>query len=158
MTEKFTTEFDQKEKALLLSDSQKTELENLVVLKQKMTEDLTNQLSELKKFIDTQRVQYEQQMTTLMASIKEKDSRLADMLSELNDYKLLQTQTMVRSSASNNSLKTLDPIGKGNALEEQLKFCHEKCELVVGTLSQLKQQNENLNNRIKSYRSKISIV
>ena len=151
------SDLDQKEKARLLSLSQANELENLVVHKQKMAEDLTSQINELKQFIDTQRAQYEQQMSTLMASIKDKDIRLSEMVSELNDYKLLQTQSQIKASPSSNSLKILDPLTKGSPLE-QLKFCHEKCEAVVGTLSQLKQQNENLNNRIKAYRSKISII
>jgi hypothetical protein len=38
-------------------------------------------------------------------------------------------------------------------LEEQLKYCHEKCEKVVGKLNQLKKQNETLNMKIKSFKS-----
>lgn len=134
--------------------------------KQKMTEDLTSQINELKMFIDAQRVQQEQQIAQFMASLKEKDIKLNCLSTEVNELKLMQNQpTANRITASASlgpnefiSLNTANSSDKDLPLEAQLKHCHEKCELVVGTLSQLKLQNESLNNRIKSYRHKVEII
>jgi len=111
------------------------ELENLVVHKQKMTDDLVGQME---------------------ASVREKEAKLSAMSIELNELRLAQSQERgARRSASPSDLRmNVEMAGgkSGSGLEEKLRNCHEKCEMVVDTLSQLKVRNENLNNRIRSYR------
>jgi len=129
------------------------ELENLIMHKQKMADDLNGQLNELKQFIDTQRGQYENQLNFYMANVKEKEAKLSSMSNELNDLRLVNSQE-IRRSLSPGDLTKADVTREksGNGLEEKLRHCHLKCEMVVDTLSQLKRRNESLNNRIKSYR------
>ncbi len=132
------------------------ELENLVVHKQKMTDDLVGQMDELKQFIESQRFQYENQLNASMATVRDKEAKLSAMSIELNELRLVQSQDRgVRRSTSPSDLgMAVEMAGgkSGSGLEEKLRHCHEKCEMVVDTLSQLKVRNENLNNRIRSYR------
>ena len=159
---------------LLVASSQSNELENLVSLKQKIIEDLSSQLNELKALIEVQRVNYEQQIDAVSLNAKEKDVKLNFLKNELSNLKLKQSfienkqaaqqqETFLLSSAnesfneSNEMYGSLTPSNKCSHLEAQLKFCHEKCKLVVDKLMQLKQQNESLNIQIKSIRTKVVV-
>ena len=159
---------------LLVASSQSNELENLVSLKQKIIEDLSSQLNELKALIEVQRVNYEQQIDAVSLNAKDKDVKLNFLKNELSNMKLKQSfienkqaaqqqETFLISSAnesfneSNEMYGSLTPSNKCSHLEAQLKFCHEKCKLVVDKLMQLKQQNESLNIQIKSIRTKMVV-
>ena len=133
---------------LLVASSQSNELENLVSLKQKIIEDLSSQLNELKALIEVQRVNYEQQIDAVSLNAKDKDVKLNFLKNELSNMKLKQSfienkqaaqqqETFLISSAnesfneSNEMYGSLTPSNKCSHLEAQLKFCHEKCKLVV---------------------------
>ena len=158
-TEGFNAELQNKENTCNVMLTQIGELESLVMHKQKMADDLTGQLNELKQFIEAQRSQYESQLNLYMANVKEKEAKLSSMLFELNDLRRLVQSQETRRSASPGGLRIGEiASGKtGSALEEKLRNCHEKCEIVVDTLSQLKMRTENLNNKIKSYRDGLNV-
>lgn len=164
IAEKHTLDLQSKENATILASAQTAELQNLINHKQKMTEDLTGQISDLKQFIESQRNQYETQLNNIIVNIKEKDMKLNDLSEELNSLKSRQfnnsmdrLRSTVSPSRSENGHRDAKS-SKGQGLQEQLKHCNEKCEMVADTLNQLKQHNENLNNKIKSYRGKVTII
>lgn len=141
-----------------------TEFENLIDLKQKMNDSLLTELNEVKNMIETQRVNYEKQLNELTRINNEKENRIIELTSELLTYKTLVNNSIIKnedhhinsneSLNSNNSseMTGLDENGKlvytikaknnnnNNNLENQLKYCHEKCEKVVAKLVQLKNK------------------
>jgi chromosome segregation ATPase len=145
-----------------------TELKELIDLKQKMNESLINESNELKSIIESQRLNYEKQLSELMSIIKEKESKIIELnKSSFNfvEYSLKkeesnqtdEVQTELLTNDVDVVKTNLNLTNKCSHLEAQLKYCHEKCENVVLKLNQLKKQNESLNTKIKSIKSMIYI-
>lgn len=135
--------------------------EEMLNYKEKMSQDLKNEVSSLKEFIEKQRFEYENQISALNEHLISNESNLMQVKEELNGLKSQSEISMV--SALPNQLMSeslvLDETActASSNLENQLKFCHEKCEKVVAKLSLLRKQNESLNSKIKTIKSMIAL-
>ena len=97
---------------------------------------LESEIEDLKNSFEMQKQIYEHEIARLVEnnSVTAGDNRICESTSNTN----------ISNRSSSN-------------LEAQLKYCHEKCENVVVKLSQLKKQNESLNNKIKSIKSSMVV-
>ena len=134
--------------------------------KQQNADFLLDELNELKVKTENQRLDYEDRLNKLMAELKDKESRFAELtaIKEENSASIVKSSSFdvdLNESNLNVSLTSETPKQSMSVssnkccshLEAQLKYCHEKCEKVVLKLNQLKKQNENLNMKIKSIKS-----
>jgi chromosome segregation ATPase len=118
--------------------------------------ELNEQLNELRKL-------NEDLKTSSQLETKEKDAQINKLNTELTDLKSKIHDELDQSLSNgnslnhsgNNSINSVTSTRSSSQLENQLKFCHEKCETVVEKLNLLKKQNETLNSKIKSFKAMI---
>ncbi|RNA23606.1 hypothetical protein BpHYR1_016788, partial [Brachionus plicatilis] len=134
-------------------------LEELAEQKEKMNQDMRCEISGLKEWIEKQRSDYENQISCLNAELVGKETNLVQIKEELCGLRSQSEISMVSalpSSLMSESVVLDETASSASSnLENQLKFCHEKCEKVVAKLGLLRKQNESLNSKIKTIKSMI---